>query len=316
MSFETPIAFILYNRPDLTRRVFSEIALMRPRRLYLIADGPKREQDIGKCLEARRIVEQIDWDCQCFTNFSAINLGCRNRVSSGLDWVFDNEERAIIIEDDCLPDPSFFGYCEALLDRYAEDERIMHIAGGNFLFESNAIRDSYYFSRYSFVWGWATWRRAWNHYDVDMASWPVATESGWLESYFEDPIERDYWCGILDRTWRGEIDTWDFQWYYSCWVRQGLSIAPATNLISNLGFRPDATHTNTALENVRLANMAIGPLGQLRHPQSVSRDMAADQISFRNFYHGERGSQPVEPVPFRRYLINALQRRMAWLRSR
>lgn len=278
---ETPVAFLIFNRPDLTRRVFEAIAKARPTKLLVVADGPRFPAEAEKCERARRIVEKVDWDCEVLTNFAEGNLGCKRRVSSGLDWVFSLVNEAIILEDDCLPAPSFFSFCQALLERYRHDERIMHISGNNFQLEEDGTDYSYYFSKYSNVWGWASWRRAWQHYDVQMAAWPLIrnkVELGW-----EDKVEQKYWTGIFDSVYGGEIDTWDYQWILTCLSQSGLSIVPATNLVSNIGFRSDATHTQW---DSPYAAMSTSNIWELTHPPLIVKNRKADINTFDRLFGG------------------------------
>ncbi len=162
-KLKTTIAFLIFNRPDATERVFEEIGKAKPPMLLVIADGPRAQvpEDAEKCAASRAIIEQADWDCRIVKNYSDINMGCRNRVSSGLNWVFDTVEKAIILEDDCLPSPSFFRFCQELLTYYQDDVRVMTINGTNWQLGWKIGDGSYYFSRFNLIWGWATWRRAW-----------------------------------------------------------------------------------------------------------------------------------------------------------
>ena len=179
-KLETPVAFLVFNRPHTTDKVFSEIAAANPRKLLIVADGPRPDQpgEAERCVAVRAIVDRVDWDCEVLTNYSDINLGCKARISSGLDWVFDTVEEAIVLEDDCLPHPSFFRFCEELLVKYRDDERIAQIGGVNFQSGRRRTNYSYYFSRYAHIWGWATWRRAWRHYDVALKAWPLIRDGG------------------------------------------------------------------------------------------------------------------------------------------
>ncbi len=177
MPLTTPVALVVFNRPDVTRLVVEAVRQAKPPILLVVADGPRRPDEVARCDEVRAIVlDAVDWECDVRTNFADANLGCRRRVSSGLDWVFDEVPEAIVLEDDCLPVPSFFTYCDALLDRYRDDERVMHI-GGMQLSPTGRCSASYRFSRFTHVWGWATWRRAWQHYDVAMGGWPEFAEA-------------------------------------------------------------------------------------------------------------------------------------------
>nr|MBA3765731.1 glycosyltransferase family 2 protein [Acidobacteriota bacterium] len=173
-----PVALIIFNRADTTARVLAEIAKARPSKLLVIADGPRADHpdDAEKCLAARAAIDRVNWDCEVLTNYSEVNLGCGARPSSGLDWVFENVAEAIILEDDCLPHPTFFPFCAELLERHRDDERVMMISGDNFQFGRKRTQYSYYFSRYTHTWGWATWRRAWRYFDREIKLWPALRE--------------------------------------------------------------------------------------------------------------------------------------------
>jgi hypothetical protein len=288
MALATPIAFIIFNRSDLTEIVFQAIRHIRPKKLLVIADGPRNEAEAPQCNQTRAIIDQVDWDCEVLKNYSDVNLGCRDRVSSGIDWVFTQVEEAIILEDDCLPSDSFFGFCETMLDCYRDDRRIMMISGDNFqvyreqLPASHAY--SYYFSKYVHVWGWATWRRAWEFYDVNMSSWPFFQEENLTYSISEDPVEILFWQDVFDRVAAGAIDTWDYQWVYACFHQSSLSIMPTVNLISNIGFRADATHT---LTDSPWANLEVGEIDEIEHPLFTMRDRDADRYTFEKVFGGE-----------------------------
>lgn len=285
MAFDTPIAFIVFNRPDLTERVFGVIAERRPSRLLVVADGPRagRAGEAERCRAVREIVGRVDWPCDVRTNFSEANLGCRRRVSSGIDWVFQNVDRAILLEDDCLPSASFFDYAAETLERYADDARIATVTGDNFQAVGRTYPGSYYFSRYPHIWGWATWRRAWANYDVTLAAWPAARATNWLATLLDDPDEVAYWTRAFDAVHAGEIDTWDYQWVFACWQQRALAVLPAVNLVSNLGFRADASHTTGTSA---WANASAGELTDLRHPAEVVRDAAADRYTFDEVFGG------------------------------
>jgi hypothetical protein len=164
------VALIIFNRTDTTKKVFEVLRQVKPAKLLVIADAPRHNypDDIEKCAATRQIIEQVDWNCQVIKNYSEKNLGNKLRISTGLNWVFEQVEQAIILEDDCLPHPSFLPFCEDLLDKYQDDQRIMTRSGNNFQFGRKRTEYSYYFSRYTLIWGWATWRRAWQHYDAEM----------------------------------------------------------------------------------------------------------------------------------------------------
>jgi hypothetical protein len=241
----TPVIFAIFNRPDTTRQVFEKIRAARPRKLLVIADGPRanRPGDAEECAATRAIIDEVDWDCEVLRNFSETNMGCCHRISSGITWAFELVDKAIILEDDCVPSKSFFPYCADLLDRYESDERVMMVSGNNYLFGRAETMDSYYFSRYPQCWGWATWRRAWSKYDLEMTDWPEIRDRKLFDQYFPKVIERYYWKAIFQHVYDGNIDSWGYRWVYSIWANSGLSIAPARNLVQNIGFGADATHT-------------------------------------------------------------------------
>jgi hypothetical protein len=306
MALDTPVALFIFNRPAVTRRVFEAIAAARPRTLLVVADGPRahRPEDAARCAETRKIVAEVDWDCTVLRNYADANLGCGKRVSSGLDWVFAQTEEVIILEDDCLPSPSFFGFCRDLLGRYRGDERVMHVGGTNFQRGQGRTPHSYYFSRYAHVWGWATWRRAWARYDFHTREWPAYRDAGRLRAVCDDPREAAHWAALFDRVHAGKIDTWDFQWLFALWRHGGLAVIPEQNLVSNLGFGHDATHTRY---RGALAEMPTADLDELRHPPEVVRHEAADRFSYETIFH-------VGPARRARMLIQALRSPLATFR--
>lgn len=282
IPIDAPIALIIFNRPNPAAKVFETIRQARPSTLIVIADGPRpnKKGEAEACAAARAVTEQIDWPCRVVRHYAEQNLGCRNRVASGLDLVFGEFDRAIILEDDCLPEPSFFRFCDELLERYLDNPRVMAISGDNFLFGQRRMEYSYYFSRYPHVWGWATWRRAWQHYDVQISDWPRMREQGWLRQFFQDRAAINFWQNAFQSVYEGQVDTWDYQWTYACWKQGGLTALPGTNLISNIGFGTDATHTR---RRSQFSQMAVEPLQfPLSHPPEVARDEEADAYTQRH----------------------------------
>lgn len=279
--FEVPIAFLIFNRPDSTALVFEEIRRIRPIKLLVVADGPRSDHpgEAEKCAKVRSVIERVDWPCVVLKNYAETNLGCKKRVSSGLDWVFEQVEEAIVIEDDCVPDQSFFSFCESLLAHYRYDERIMHIGGANFQGGITRGDGSYYFSRLNHVWGWATWRRAWKYYDVNMSSYPLFREHYHLDNILPHKGMSRAWSRSFSTVFANQMDTWDYQWTYAMWQQNGLSIIPNGNLISNIGFGSDATHTR---DNANPFSFTLAsPHGDLVHPRFVLPDRAADEYTFR-----------------------------------
>jgi hypothetical protein len=286
----TPVVFIIFNRKDSAQEVFNLIRMAKPRKLYVIADGPREEvhDEAAKCRETRRILEQVDWKCDVNKNYARRNTGCGERISSGLDWVFRKEEEAIILEDDCVPSLSFFPYCEEMLKRYRNDARIMHINGSNFNPERTKNDDSYFFSNYVHVWGWATWRRAWKLYDYSMESWPQTRSEGRMVDIFPDRKEMRYWTGFFDLTYEKRIipTTWDYQWLYAVWTNSGLCITPRHNLISNIGI--SGVHTDVRVGDPGTSGFFKERAEQFeisRHPQLVIPDRWYDRYHFRNHFY-------------------------------
>jgi hypothetical protein len=284
-NLTTPVAFFIFNRPDTTWKVFERIREAKPQKILIIADGARFPAELNKCKQARSIVEKVDWNCEILTNFSDINLGCKARLSSGLDWVFAEVEEAIILEDDCLPTESFFYFCDTLLKYYRNDERIMHISGNNFQFRNYATDCSYFFSKYGGIWGWASWRRAWQHYDCDMRTWLDVKRNHTIDYIYDDWAEKLYWTNIFDLVINGIPDTWDYQWLYARWLQKELSICPVVNLVSNIGFNSNATHTSN---DNHLANMKTEDIWEINHPSSINRDYLADTYVFDYCYGGNK----------------------------
>lgn len=282
-SFNTAVLFLIFNRPDTTQQVFEAIKRAKPPRLYIAADGPRKgvsgEAELVR--EVRTIATSVDWPCEVKVLFRDINLGCKQAVTLAIDWFFEWEERGIILEDDCLPNPDFFLFCQSLLDRFADDERVSTITGNNFQNNIRRGSGSYYFSRYNPIWGWASWRRAWKYNDGDLSFWPNwRRSSSWLEE-FPDFTERRYWEEIFDLMYEQRIDTWDYPWTASVWFHGGLTVTPNVNLVSNIGFGPDSTHTTDS--NSPLAKIATNSLGAIAHPLTIIRDQDADLYFFNNY---------------------------------
>jgi hypothetical protein len=275
-----PVVLFVFNRPHLTTQSFERIRQARPRRLFVVADGPRvgHPDDPDLCEATRKMVSSPDWKCELQTDFAEENLGNGQRMSSGLDWVFKQCEEAIILEDDCLPSRSFFNFCTTLLTYYRDDTRVMHISGDNFQDGIHRGMGSYFFSRYSLSWGWASWARAWQYYDCKIRHWPEARELAWLHSFLDNPAEIRYWTMIFERLHRGLIDTWDYQWLFACWRHNGLSIQPNANLVSNVGSGPDATHHKGPHSTIGIPTLE---LEDLLHPGQVQRDRRADRFTFR-----------------------------------
>lgn len=282
MACSTPVAFLIFRRPNSTDLVFEKIRQAQPAKLLIVADGPRSEEEALLCQQARAITENINWDCEVLRNYSDTNLGCRDRVSSGLKWVFEQVEEAIILEDDCIPHPSFFRYCETLLDYYRHDERVMVVSGSNFQDGKRLIPYSYYFSKYNHCWGWATWRRAWQYWELDLQKWIEFRDEGLMRSLCEDPNEAKYWTNIFDTVFlKGKIDSWAYIWTFACWSQGGLTVLPNVNLVSNIGFGSGSTHTGG---KSKFSNMATREIGSIKHPPFLLKNIEADRYTFKTHF--------------------------------
>jgi len=284
MSFTTPILFLIFNRPDTTSMVFDKIKSVRPKRLYIAADGPRTDntKDTILCEAVRKIVSVVDWDCEVKTLYREQNLGCKVAVSSAIDWFFENEEEGIILEDDCLPSDTFFAFCEELLQKYKDINKIMQISGNNFQNGKTRGDGSYYFSRYNHIWGWATWRRAWQQYDVNMNSFNNFVKENKIDKIFTNNKIKNYWIGIFNKTYKSEIDTWDYQWTFSIWNLDGCAILPNTNLVKNIGIGGDSTHTSN-FDKITY-EMILGTINKIIHPTVFLCNKEADDYTFKLIY--------------------------------
>jgi hypothetical protein len=301
----SPVVLLVYRRPEQTRAVLAAIAAAAPRRLYVFGDGARNPQEGAAVRAVREVVDAgITWDCEVELEFAETNLGCRGRVVSALDSVFTRESRAVILEDDCLPVPDFFPFCDELLERYAEDRRVMAINGFNP--QPRSMPDSYFFSCHSVPWGWATWRRAWEAYDRDLRTLDQAVDSAWPLTSQGGP-GASYLRQALREVRSGSLDTWDFQWMFSVWIQGGVVVRPAANLIRNVGFGSDAVHTTDALHLLAEAR-ATSLTWPLAHPQWISRDYEHDlRLPLLLFPWLESGP---------RRLLAAIRRRVASLMGR
>jgi len=284
---QTPVVYIVFNRPEHTRKTFEVLRKQRPENLFIIADGPRSNHpsDDWKCSSVREIVDKVDWPCEVKRNYAEKNLGLKKRISSGLDWVFESVDRAIVLEDDCVANPDFFEFCNTMLEHYSNDERISVVTGNNFQRGFRHGDASYYFSKFSHCWGWATWKRAWQHFDGDISFWPEWSKSDDWKNKIDDKVERRYWTGIFGRVRNGSIDSWAYPWTACNWYRGTLSVAPNMNLVSNIGFGLDGTHTLS--KKHAAANLETHPLGLLKHPDKVINNVEADKFDFENHFGGK-----------------------------
>ncbi|MHB8839333.1 MAG: glycosyltransferase family 2 protein [Gemmatimonadaceae bacterium] len=296
------VALFAFNRPETTARVFDAIRAARPPRLFLVCDGARAERagEAERCAEVRRLLDAVDWPCAVERDYAASNLGCRRRISTGIAWVFSRADEAIFLEDDTLPDASFFPYCDELLARYRDDRRVQAVSGNNMLGEGSRDGASYWFSSHVRIWGWASWKRAWEGYDVDLRSWPALKATpAWTRRTW---TERQGWEGFFDDVKAGTVDTWDAQFLVHGWQTGALCAIPATNLVANLGVGAGATNT-------LVANFPAPPVVAMRfplvHPARVAPDAGLDRRWVR------RELDPASRTP--RLL---LRRAWRWLKAR
>ena len=283
-----PVCMLIYKRSDLTASVFQAVRAARPPKLLVVADGPRPGEE-PLCEETRAIFDRVDWDCEVLTHFALTNMGLRERVSSGLTWVFEKVEVAIILEDDCLPHPTFFQYCAELIERYRETPEVMLIAGDN----AHGFRPrdtSYYFTKYALIWGWATWRRAWQRYDNTMSDWPKRKAEAWLSEIISNPHAVKHWEKKFQDAWEG-FNSWAYVWMYACWQNNGLCATPGVNLVSNIGFGREATHTKGDVDS--RSDIPTQPMRfPLNHPGTKPLP-SADRFIERTVFSGREKSQNV-----------------------
>lgn len=276
----TPVLFIIFNRPDTTQQVFQRIREVRPRRLFIAADAPRpnKEGEKERCEATRKVVETIDWHCDVQRLYRDENAGCGMGVSGAISWMFSQVEQGIILEDDCVPDRSFFRYCEELLERYKTDTRIMQIVGTNALLGENVNADSYYFSANPSVWGWATWRRAWEKFDYNMTDFEEFKARNEIENAYPNARLAEIQMRKFENR-KNIVVTWDYQWQFAMAINSGMAVVPEVNLIKNIGFSTEATHTTSMPElyhKVQVESLDF----PLRHPKFVVVNHRADRKVF------------------------------------
>lgn len=269
---ETPILFLIFNRPTTTSLVFEKIRKAKPKKFYIAADGPRDSNEKSSCEKTRKIALDIDWECDIQTLFKEKNVGCKEAISTALQWFFSLESEGIILEDDCLPADSFFGFCSALLELYRFDTRIAHIAGINF--QNGVVRGdgSYYFSKLTHVWGWAGWRRAFQDYDPSIKTFPTFQKQGLIMNIPSLAPFATQWLQNFESVHNGRVDTWDYQYAYLNLINNALCIIPNKNLVSNIGVGNDATHTQTH----PFQNLPLEEMDEITHPTFFIEEVDAD----------------------------------------
>jgi hypothetical protein len=283
----TAVLFLVFNRLDTTKQVFESIKQAQPPRLYIASDGARDSKEgEGTKVKAVRdyIMDNLNWECEVKTLFRESNLGCKMAVSGAIDWFFENEEMGIILEDDCLPSQSFFWFCEELLEKYKNDMRIWHIAGNNFHFGWQRDKDySYYFGGiYGSIWGWASWKSRWSkYYDVNMKNYSEVKSKRYLENCYDGSNAVKQRIKDFNSIKTG-LDTWDFQWVYTRWINNGLTVVPLINLVNNIGFGKDATHTKSNYD--KRADMVAHNVDlDIKHPKFIIRDCISENKFYNDF---------------------------------
>lgn len=291
----TPIVFIIFNRLDTTKEVFKQIRLAKPQELFIISDGPRKNKvgELEKVKEVRKFVEKnIDWDCKVYKNYANENMRCKKRIYSGLTWVFQNVEQAIILEDDCLPNLSFFRYCQELLNFYKYDDRVSMISGNNLIENYYKIKKDYIFSCFTPIWGWATWKRTWDRFDIDIKQWIYIKKKKILMPIFSDVEVYNKYKNIFNDVYQNKIDTWDYQFFLNQLINNKLSIIPSKNMVKNIGFnRRDALHTKGKFPYKYLKSHDVNfPININNH---VVRDYKYDKLIFNKVLNLESVSNKI-----------------------
>lgn len=279
----TPVVLFVFRRPEATRQAIAAIATYRPRTLYVIADGPRNNSEAATRRQVLGLFDELSWPVSLHIEAADHNMGVRQRISSGLDWVFERETEAIILEDDCIAHPDFFRFCDCMLAHYRSDERIMHIGGNNFQQGNRTSPYSYYFSRHTHCWGWATWRRAWAKYDHDLEHWEAFKQMRGMADVSNDLLEEEYFMRCVQSVADGATDSWAYIWGYSCLLHRALAIVPEVNLVKNIGFDESATHTRG---EHWFSSLPTSPVGEITHPPHMVRNRVADGITFETHFGG------------------------------
>jgi len=304
--FDTPVLLLIFNRPDVTERVFAEIRKLKPKRLFIAADGPRahKPNDPDLCLQTRNMVKDVDWDCEVKQLYRNDNLGCKLAVSSAITWFFSQVEYGIILEDDILPHPSFFPYMQEVLKRYKDDDRVMMVSGYNTQHGQKRSDASYYFSHYPHIWGWGTWKRAWDKYDVKIDRLAEFKRQNQIANLFDDPVVQEFWMDKFQMVHDNKYDTWDFQWVYTVFSEAGLCVQPNVNLVSNIGFDMNATHTT--FSGAEEANLQTYDIGEIVHPDFIIADRAADEYEVEHIFHLTATPLIRRPVSLQRKVLRQI----------
>lgn len=291
MKIYSPIVLICFNRPTETKKVLNKIKSIKPQKLFVIMDGPRKNNNYDKvnCKKVRKIVSNLQLNCKVFKNFSPKNLGLKKRIKTGLNWVFTKTEKAIILEDDCLPTKEFFYFCDNLLSYYKDSKKVRFITGNNFQNKNRKFVNSYYFSKYSHIWGWATWRDSWKLYIDNDSTWEKYLNSKKFNEICPENIERRYWRSMFQKVKNGRLKSWSLYFLFSLWKARGLTATPKINLVRNLGFNKKATNTKNM--DIFLNNKYTKLGTNLNHPNKILQNISADNYVFDNVYNISLGNK-------------------------
>tara|TARA_A100001388_G_scaffold274668_1_gene258691 strand:+ start:226 stop:1173 length:948 start_codon:yes stop_codon:yes gene_type:complete len=300
--FKTPILILVYNRSKYLDRLISILRNIKAKNIYVSFDGPKKNQfDIIKCNNVKKEIEKINWKCHISKNYLKVNNGCKKGVSKGLKWFFSNVDRGIILEDDCQPNSDFFIFLEWALNKYKKNNKIGGITGNNFLKNKIHIKETYYYSKYAHCWGWATWKRTWLKYDKNIKFWKDFKSSKLWNKYIDNEIEKKYWEKIFNNVKNNSLDSWAYPWMLSIWRNNQMIITPKKNLVLNLGFSLEATHTNSTFHDFNYQSF------KLKKPYSSPSEMeinkVADNFVFKNHYKGINYIWPYRIIYLLKYLF-------------
>tara|TARA_B100000795_G_scaffold178503_1_gene134972 strand:+ start:7746 stop:8744 length:999 start_codon:yes stop_codon:yes gene_type:complete len=278
-----PVLFLVFNRPALTQKVFNVIQKVKPKKLFIAADGPRdgNYDDINNCKKVREISNQVDWECEVTTLYRERNLGCRVAITSAINWFFESVDEGIILEDDCLPSESFFSFSQELLEKYRLDDRVMQINGNFHLDGLKFFSESYYFSKLNSCWGWATWKKSWSHFDSKMDGYEDIKKHDGIKMYFENKAIASWMTSYLNEAIMPSCGIWSTQWAYAIMKNNGLCVNPTKNMVNNIGFFE--TPTSGFHESFSIySNYKLDDINHIKHPELVSYDVTNDELEFIN----------------------------------
>lgn len=281
-KFNTPILLVAWRRPNHLKKVIEAVRKVEPTKIFVAVDGARLGAEYSEerklIEETKQVIEkEIDWECELMINYQEQNLGCEKGVSTAISWFFQNVSEGIILEDDCVPNISFFRFCAEMLDKYRNEDKVMTITGNNFNQLNVFTNEKYYFSRYNHIWGWATWSRAWKNYNFDFQNWLDLKANSFLDNYLNSKLEANYWSKYFDEIYIDKtLDTWDYPWRLNIWQKGGLTVTPVVNLVENIGFDDLATHSK-----VGSTPKTVELCWPLKHPSNIKRNIKADNYTFR-----------------------------------